>query len=68
MTDEDDDDDDDDDDEGDDHDHDAEGGSIACGVQRVYSVMFKETICCRVGKQDSTDWHTAAADSKLAHD
>jgi hypothetical protein len=49
-----DDDDDDDDDECDDHDHDAEGGSIACGVQRVYSVMFKETICCRVGKQDST--------------
>jgi hypothetical protein len=27
---------------------------IGCGVQRVYSVMFKETIRCRVGKQDST--------------
>jgi hypothetical protein len=27
---------------------------IGCGVQRVYSVMFKETICSRVGKQDST--------------
>jgi hypothetical protein len=50
-----DDDDDDDDDEGDDHDLDDDEGSIACGVQRVYSVMFKETICCRVGKQDSTD-------------
>lgn len=57
MTDDDDDDCDDDDyddDEDGDHDHDDEG-SIACGVQRVYSVMFKETICCRVGKQDSTD-------------
>jgi hypothetical protein len=35
--------------DGDDYDYDDEG--IGCGVQRVYSVMFKETICCRVGKQ-----------------